>query len=249
MSKYFDGDKLSGYEDSPITYVYGSCEQCNNCGVGYNGLVFRPQGTILRDGDLSISGTSMSFTCDCCGREIFGCTFVNGMKFCAKCYQETFGNQKKYVDMLNKESSELLINLLAEKDKQIAELQKQLEEKDKDNQFLKKMYFLERTKNDNYHTEKYGLDKPVEELRKIKLKPKEKEIYYRGFDNCERQFATHIAELQQQLKTQPAEIVEKIKNELGFIINGKERIVCDGSMTGDKYIVSVLDTILKEYQK
>ncbi|MBO5309684.1 MAG: hypothetical protein J6A98_00580 [Clostridia bacterium] len=23
MSKYFDGDKLSGYEDSPITYVYG----------------------------------------------------------------------------------------------------------------------------------------------------------------------------------------------------------------------------------
>lgn len=95
-------------------------------------LVFRPQNeTILRDGDLSVSGTSMSFTCDCCGREVYSCNIVNGMKFCAKCYQETFGNQKKYVDMLHKETGELLVNLLAEKDKQIAELQKQLEEKEK----------------------------------------------------------------------------------------------------------------------
>ena len=35
--------------------------------------------------------SSMNFTCDVCGREVFSCTFVNGMKFCAKCYQETFG--------------------------------------------------------------------------------------------------------------------------------------------------------------
>ena len=32
--------------------------------------------------------SSMNFTCDGCGREVFSCTFVNGMKFCAKCYQE-----------------------------------------------------------------------------------------------------------------------------------------------------------------
>ncbi len=159
MSKYFDGDKLSGYEGSPITYVYGSCEQCNNCGVGYNGLVFRPQRTILRYGDLSISGTSMPFTCDCCGREIFGCTFVNGMKFCAKCYQETFGNQKKYVDMLNKESSELLINLLAEKDKQIAELQKQLAEKEKE-------LLIEKTTNDKwYKREVFRRDEKIKRQR------------------------------------------------------------------------------------
>lgn len=69
---------------------------------------------------------SISFTCDCCGREVGGCNIVNGMKFCAKCYQETFGFEPKYVDMLNKESSDLLVCLLAEKDKQIAELQKQL---------------------------------------------------------------------------------------------------------------------------
>lgn len=112
--------------------------------------------------------------------------------------------------------------ILAEKDQQIAELQKQLEEKEKDNQFLKKMYLSERTKNDNYHTEKYGLDKPVEELRKIKLNPKEKKIYYKGFDNCERQFATHIAELQQQLEEKDKEIeILKAKLETAEYWNKK----------------------------
>lgn len=39
--------------------------------------------------------SNMNFTCDVCGREVFSCTFVNGMKFCAKCYQETFGETDK----------------------------------------------------------------------------------------------------------------------------------------------------------
>ena len=47
-----------------------------------------------------------NMVCDSCGREVQGCNIVNGMKFCAKCYQETFGE--------------------TDKDKQIAELQKQL---------------------------------------------------------------------------------------------------------------------------
>lgn len=64
--------------------------------------------------------SGISFTCDSCGREVFSCNIVNGMKFCAKCYQEIFGNQQ------NKENSELLVNSLAEKDKQIAELKEQL---------------------------------------------------------------------------------------------------------------------------
>ena len=127
--------------------------------------------------------------------------------------------------------------------KQIAELQKQLEEREKDNQFLKKMYLSEKTKNDNYHTEKYGLDKPVEELRKIKLTPKEKEIYYKGFDNCERQFATHIAELEQQLHSQPAEIVEKIKE----FVDGNAYYYEEEQYA--KHIIKYLDDILKEYQK
>ena len=38
---------------------------------------------------------NIGFTCDSCGRETNGITYVNGMKFCAKCYQETFGNNNQ----------------------------------------------------------------------------------------------------------------------------------------------------------
>ena len=56
--------------------------------------------------------SNMNFNCDVCGREVFGCTFVNGMKFCAKCYQETFGE--------------------TDKDRKIADLEAKLVEKDKE---------------------------------------------------------------------------------------------------------------------
>ncbi len=147
-----------------------------------------------------------------------------------------------------------IIDLLNKLDEQIVEFKKQLEEKEKDNQFLKKMYISEKTKNDNYRTEKYGLDKPVQELRKIKLSPKEKEIYYKGFDNCERQFSIHIVELQQQLKSQPTEIVEKIKKQIfnHFNVKNMEEYeslsMLDSLFTADA-VTDMLDDILKEYQK
>ena len=95
---------------------------------------------------------SISFICDCCGREVYGCNIVNGMKFCAKCYQETFGE--------------------TDKDKQIAELQKQLEEKDK--------Y--------TYTGKEVG--------------------------EIERKYDEKIDTLEQKLKSQPVEIVEKIKEQI-----------------------------------
>ena len=57
--------------------------------------------------------SSMNFTCDVCGREVFSCTFVNGMKFCAKCYQETFGETDKDRKIADLEAK------LAESEKQI----------------------------------------------------------------------------------------------------------------------------------
>ena len=36
--------------------------------------------------------SNINLTCDVCGREVRGYTWNNGMRFCAKCYQETFGN-------------------------------------------------------------------------------------------------------------------------------------------------------------
>lgn len=153
---------------------------------------------------------SISFTCDCCGREVGGCNIVNGMKFCAKCYQETFGFEPKYVDMLNKESSDLLVCLLAEKDKQIAELQKQLEEKDK---------IIQMQQN---------------------------------IERCDiGEMLTENTKLRQQLKAQPAEIVEKIKEQL---IKRLNTIAGYGRMTTDELSFFIetefgsdLDTILKEY--
>ena len=59
----------------------------------------------------------MNFNCDVCGREILGFTFVNGMKFCAKCYQETFGETDKDRKIANLEAK------LVESEKKILELQ------------------------------------------------------------------------------------------------------------------------------
>ena len=75
--------------------------------------------------------SNFGLSCDVCNRENVGITWVNGMKFCAKCYQETFGNNtSKFVDLLNTEMYELKIsNLehkLEEKDQRIAELEEQL---------------------------------------------------------------------------------------------------------------------------
>ena len=60
--------------------------------------------------------SSMNFTCDVCGREVFSCTFINGMKFCAKCYQETFGETDKDRKIADLEAK------LAEKEKEISEV-------------------------------------------------------------------------------------------------------------------------------
>lgn len=146
-----------------------------------------------------------NMVCDSCGRGVQGITWVNGMKFCAKCYQETFGNQQKYIDMLNKESSELLVNSLAEKDKQIAELQKQLEEKE-----MLLQYGMTEIKN---------LHKRINDIVK-----RDEKLF----------------------KSQPAEIVEKIRQLLGLKLEYKhnENVpilkICN-------QINEVLDTILKEY--
>lgn len=45
------------------------------------------------------------------------------------------------------------------------------------------------------------------------------------------------------------EVCEKIKEQLGFIVDGQERIVCYGSATGDKTILAVLNQIQKEFEK
>lgn len=62
------------------------------------------------------------FTCDVCGRKVNGCHYINGMSFCEKCYQETFGkdNQQNEIQQIKQQ--------LVEKDKEIESIKQQLEE-------------------------------------------------------------------------------------------------------------------------
>lgn len=134
-----------------------------------------------------------NMVCDSCGREVYGCNIVNGMKFCAKCYQETFGE--------------------TDKDKQIAELQKQLEEK----------------------------EKKIEDLKKSK------QYFIMNYNHI-------IDKLQKQLESQPAEIVEKIKEQIFNHFNVKnieeyERLSLLNALFTADAVAEILDTILKEYQK
>ena len=63
--------------------------------------------------------SNFGLSCDVCNRENVGITWVNGMKFCAKCYQETFGASKDW-QLLDKDKT------IAEQQQRIAELEEQL---------------------------------------------------------------------------------------------------------------------------
>ena len=65
-----------------------------------------------------------NMVCDGCGREVQGYNIVNGMKFCAKCYQEIFGNKNMTENLKN--MYEAYLKILNEKDQRISELEEQL---------------------------------------------------------------------------------------------------------------------------
>ena len=77
---------------------------------------------------------------------------------------------------------------------------------------------------------------------------------FKSGDAIIRSLTNKITELQKQLKTQPAEIVEKIKKQIfnHFNVKNMEEYenlsLIDGLFTADA-VIEMLDTILKEYQK
>lgn len=106
---------------------------------------------------------TIGFTCDVCGRELNSCFVVNGMKFCAKCYQETFGKDNQQ--------------------NEIQELKQQLEEKDKEIEKLKQQNTLLENENGKLTTElimdkykkaqkevSFGKQLAIQELEKVKEK-------------------------------------------------------------------------------
>lgn len=111
-----------------------------------------------------------------------------------------------------------------EKDKKISDLETKLAESEK--QFIVANN-LRKSSDEvllNYKTKKYGLDKTIQELRKTKLSLPEKEWYYKGFENCERQMSSHIADLTLEVKELRQQLEEKDK-EIETILKENEELI------------------------
>lgn len=125
---------------------------------------------------------------------------------------------------------------LAEKDKEIEEL----EESNGVTRALCKNYY---TQLQNYKSKLYGIDIP--KLRKKHLTPEEKEIYYKGFENCERQFASQIADITIEIRKQVcSEIRKYIAKEYDMSVEDIPRH-CHGLAWSIKDIYELLDQIEK----
>lgn len=98
------------------------------------------------------------------------------------------------------------------------------------------------------------LDEQIADLQK-QLKEKEKYTYTgKEVGEIERKYDEKIDTLEQQLKSQPAEIVEKIKEQIFNHFNVKnieeyERLSLLNALFTADAVAEILDTILKEYQK
>ena len=93
----------------------------------------------------------------------------------------------------------------------------------------------------------------------MKLSLPEKEWYYKGFENCERQMSSHIADLtlevkqlKQQLHDLPKKIVKEIINNADLQSFDYGERYCEEEASNDwaidlEDLKEILDTILKKY--
>ena len=116
--------------------------------------------------------SNIYFMCENCGIETNGITFVNGMKFCAKCYQETFGKDNQQ--------------------NEIQQLKHQLEEKDKD------LDFTTKTANELIEI-KHKLEKQLEEKDKEIKRVTKIDNKTFLFETYEKPLREQIQQLKQQL--------------------------------------------------
>lgn len=137
---------------------------------------------------------------------------------------ELYGNQNH---QRAEEELHLAIDELYEyqqKDQQLADLETKL--KESENKFIVANNLRKNSDEVllNYKTKKYGLDKTIQELRKMKLSLPEKEWYYKGFENCERRMSSHIADLTLEVKELKQQLKEKEK-EIETILKENEELV------------------------
>ena len=147
--------------------------------------------------------SNMNFNCDVCGREVLGYTFVNGMKFCAKCYQETFGEtdkNRKIADLqLQLQQANEIINnpdtLIFQQQQLIDNLEKTIEEKNKEIERLNACVDFYKSYYISFN------EKVIDELKKVK------DYFIEGYAVC-KNFSDFYWDFTEQIDNQINELKE-----------------------------------------
>ena len=109
----------------------------------------------------------------------------------------------------NRTLFQLSQDLTTENNQLKAEIE-QLKENDRITKALYKNYY---TQLQNYKNKLYEID--VKKLMSKKLTAEQKEIYYKGFANCERQIAANVADITIKIRKQICdELRQKLKKQI-----------------------------------
>ena len=177
--------------------------------------------------------------CDVCGREVFSCTFVNGMKFCAKCYQETFGETDKDRKLANLEaklaeyekfmkdnewnSIEEMQETLNKCEKEYFDIQNQLAEKEKERELDNSFWKQECDSLQNTLVEK---EKEIDNLYD-RLNSKQK-FYEMSLEKDYKEYLSRLDKLEKQCDKDKSsftiEQLEKVKSAFGLINSKLDKV-------------------------
>ena len=147
--------------------------------------------------------------------------------------------------------TEECFELLNQQDKRIKELEEKYQDLKEDNDATTESLYACRTYLDKNTSKMWELEKENQQLKQA-----QKQLAISELEKLKekRKYDEKIDTLEQQLKNQPAEIVEKIRKQIfnHFNVNNMEEYeslsLLDSLFTADA-VTDMLDDILKEYQK
>ena len=207
--------------------------------------------------------------CVNCGHEILTGDIHWEMGLCNNCYNELYKDHKTHIS-LDKRWLKLAQDFRDENEKlqdKIADIEAQIAEMQNKSFILYSTLYetLEKQSCDNVASQidqmtGWTYDKEVNWLKGNRnydqLKQSQKQLAISELEKLKekRKYDEKIDTLEQQLKNQPAEIVEKIKEQIFNHFNVKnieeyERLSLLNALFTADAVAEILDDILKEYQK
>ena len=143
--------------------------------------------------------SNFGLSCDVCNRENVGITWVNGMKFCAKCYQETFGETDKDRKIADLEAK------LVEKEKEIAYMTKQAKKFNNEAQ----KYYEDAYCNESIYQDKISFC--IEKIQETKKSLRNKVCLMGNDTHCYLQNAIHWQDVVAIIDNQIAELKKGVE--------------------------------------